>query len=499
MVRLQARYTETSSMRGRVIIRWTLFVIAAWWLLFDAAWMRGVIGPDEPRYASVARQMWVSGDWVTPRLAGEPWFEKPALLYWLGAAAMSLGVEPDEATRYPVAALSVLFLIFFHWRLRKVFDETTADISTAVLLTSAGWVAFSQAGVFDLPLTAAVSAALLLLLEYAADPRERRRLPWFGALLGLSVLAKGLAGPAVATMAALGVCTLHGVRPVARDLIHWRTLGPFLAVCGPWYLLCYWRNGDAFVEEFLWRHHVLRLISPELQHVQPFWFYLPVLLVALLPWAPVVFAFSWRRLWQDSQTRFLLLWAAGTLLFFSISTNKLPGYILPALPPIAALIGLRLRVRPLPRMALTIAAVLLGLLPLAAAVLPEALASGLPRAWPPQDLSWTLAALPAAVVVVVAWAGWTGRRQLAVGAVAAAAAIGLITLKRAVYPRLDQAAGARLLLQETEAPLDSICLGEVRRHVLYGVGFYSNHRIPSCEQDPRPNRIEGNPPQLFIP
>ena len=486
-------------MRGHEIIRWSLLAIGAWFLLFDATWMRGVIGPDEPRYASVAREMWQSGDWVTPRLNGEPWFEKPALLYWMGAAAMSLGVEPDQATRYPVAALSVLFLLFFHARLRKVFDEATADLSTAVLLTSAGWVAFGQAGVFDLPLTASVGAALLLLLEWVQNPADKRRLPWFGALLGLSVLAKGLAGPAVATMAALGVCTLRGVKPVARDLIHWRTLGPFVAVCGPWYLLCYLRNGEAFVEEFLWRHHVLRLISLELQHVQPAWFYLPVLFVALLPWAPIVFTLQWRRLWQDPQTRFLLGWAGGTLLFFSISTNKLPGYILPALPAFAALIALRLRVQPLPRQALLASAVLLGLLPLAAAVLPEALASGLPRAWPPKDLSWILAVPPAAVVVLVAWAAWSGRQRIALTALVVAAAGGLILLKRTVYPELDRAAGAKGLIESANIPIESLCVGEVRRHIAYGIDFYGEGQVPSCRQSPRPRRLEGNPPKPVTP
>ncbi|MBI1354057.1 MAG: phospholipid carrier-dependent glycosyltransferase [Acidobacteria bacterium] len=484
-------------MSRREMLRWAVFAIAAWFLLFSGVGLRGVVGPDEPRYASIAREMWLSGDWVTPRLGGEPWFEKPALLYWLGAAGMALGAPADQATRLATAALSVLFLVFYHWRLRRVFDETTADVSTAILLTTAGWAAFGQAGVFDLPLTAAVGAALLLLLEWADDPADKRRLPWFGALLGVSVLAKGLAGPAVATMAALGVCTLRGVRPVARDLFAARTLLPFLAVCGPWYAICYARNGDAFVEEFLWRHHVLRLISPELQHVQPAWFYLPVLAGALLPWAPLALGLPWRRLWEDPRTRLLLAWALGTLLFFSLSTNKLPGYILPALPAFAALMGLRLRVEPLPRRELTAAALLLGLLPLAAAVLPEALASGLPSAWPPKGLSWGLAGPFAAAVALVSWAAWTGRRELAVWALAAAAAAGLTQLKLSVYPQLDAAAGIpRELQRELAAEGDRICVGDVRRHVAYGAELYSLGRAPACADQDRPLRLEGDPPKI---
>src|SRR6059058_1547329 len=75
----------------------------------------GLVGPDEPRYAAVARQMAQSGDWITPRLWGEPWFEKPALLYWMEAAAFRLGLSEDLAPRLPVAVFSVAFLIFFYW------------------------------------------------------------------------------------------------------------------------------------------------------------------------------------------------------------------------------------------------------------------------------------------------------------------------------------------------------------------------------------------------
>src|SRR5437879_7405413 len=97
----------------------------------------GLLGPDEPRYASIARQMARSGDWITPRLWGQPWFEKPALLYWMTAAGFRLGLGEEPAARFPVALLSVLFLAFFHWSLRREFGPKAAWYSTAMLATCA--------------------------------------------------------------------------------------------------------------------------------------------------------------------------------------------------------------------------------------------------------------------------------------------------------------------------------------------------------------------------
>src|ERR1700690_4020353 len=103
----------------------------------------GIAGPDEPRYAAIGREMARSGDWVTPRLWGEPWFEKPALLYWMSGFGFLAGLGEELAPRIPVALFSSAFLVFFFWILRREFGETAAAYSTAILATSAGWLAFS--------------------------------------------------------------------------------------------------------------------------------------------------------------------------------------------------------------------------------------------------------------------------------------------------------------------------------------------------------------------
>jgi len=474
-----------------------LLIAAASFALYSIGTdQRGLIGPDEPRYAAIARTMADSGDWTTPRLAGEPWFEKPALLYWMGAVSELVGFGGDTATRLPVALLSAVFLFFYFVRLRNAFGLEAATFASLVLATSAGWAAFSQAGVFDLPLTATLCGALLMLMEWSEQPSRTGLLAWFGALLGLAVLSKGLAGPAVAAVAALAVCRERGFATTAKALFGARALGAFLAVAGPWYVLCYLENGSAFVDELFWRHHVERLVSDSIQHVQPFWYYLPVIAVGLAPWTPLLFAVGREELRRDSRARFLAFWALATLVVFSLSRNKLPGYVLPALPPLAALIGLRLSRRPPPGALLAASASLLLLFPLTAELLPRALADGLGRAWPLKNFPWAATAAAGLATVAVAGAALRGRAQLSAAVLAATAAAGLIYLKMQSFTALDKHAGARTLWSRIEPRLERACLGEVRRHVAYGLGYYSRDRLLSCEGESREWRVEGDPPQI---
>src|ERR1700748_3390543 len=113
-----------------------------------------MIGPDAPRYAFIGGAMARSGDWITPRLWGQPWFEKPALLYWMTAAAFRLGLGTDLAPRLPVALLSLAFLACFWGRMRIEWGTRVALLAAAMLATSAGWLAYSHVAVTDLPLAA---------------------------------------------------------------------------------------------------------------------------------------------------------------------------------------------------------------------------------------------------------------------------------------------------------------------------------------------------------
>lgn len=484
-------------MRRKTVAAWLTASAVLYSLYFWGMSGRGLIGPDEPRYAAIAREMAVSGDWVTPSLDGEPWFEKPALLYWMGAAAARLGFDDDRATRLPVALLSVGFLIYFYLALASSFGRNAAVLATMILGTSVGWVAFSHAGIFDLPLAVTVSVALISLLPWIEQAERSERPPplIFGGFLGLSVLAKGLAGPAVAALALLPLLAEAGLRDRILSLARPRTLLAFAAVSLPWYALCYFQNGSVFVEDFIWKHHVMRFVSSELQHVQPVWYFVPVLLGALLPWTPLLGLLPRLAIGGDTRLRFLAGWAATTFLFFSLSVNKLPAYILPALPPLAGLMGVGLAKARRPVILLTSAALLLMLVPIGAALAPEAMSHGLRRAWPPTDVSWFWVAsvlLAAAGAAIAAARGTTASAS----AVAAAAAVSLVLLKIAAVPEIDRQAGTRSLWQQIKPRHEATCLGDVRRHVVYGLRYYSTGRLPDCSTEPRPFRVESDPPRI---
>jgi 4-amino-4-deoxy-L-arabinose transferase-like glycosyltransferase len=468
---------------------WIMAGPAAFFLFFFRLTGMGLIGPDEPRYAWVAREMARSGDWVTPRLWGQAWFEKPALPYWLAAAAFRCGLGADWAPRLPVACLSLLFLLLFYWRIKVEFGPAAARYAAAVLATSAGWVAYSRAAVFDMPLTATCSAAMLALLAWL-DRRQPRWLIAAAVFLGLAVLAKGLVAPALAGLTLLCWAARKGAG-IIRELLRPVPVLVFAVVCLPWYGLCYARNGSIFLREFFWKHHFERYAAGALAHNQPPWYFLPVLALFLLPWTPLAAALNPAAVWKEGRSFFLLLWAVVTVVFFSFSRDKLPGYVLPALPPLAALAGIGLARKRPKLLAMPLCALVLSLIPVAASVLPEALDGGLSAAirnaaFPPVPL------LAAVILAGMIWAfERSGRRPAAVAVLALSAAAGYGWVAWRAFPVIEQRAGTRALWQRAEAHRGSICLGDVSRNVTYGLCYYAEEVLPGCEDQPKPYRIEG--------
>jgi 4-amino-4-deoxy-L-arabinose transferase-like glycosyltransferase len=429
----------------------------------------GMVQPDEPRYADVGRAMAQSGDWITPRLWGQPWFEKPALLYWMTAAGFRLGLGPDLAPRLPVAILSVLFMGFFWWRLKLEWDQRAAFYATAMLATSAGWLTYSHVAVTDLPLAAFFSAAVLLSLSWIARG-QRDSLPAAAACLGLAALAKGLV-PLVLFVPVLAMGW--------KQLRDWFRPGPLLAfsVCAlPWYILCAIRNGDEFLRVFFVEQQFGRFSSRALQHVQPPWFYLPILLALLYPWFPllafpsVLLPADVRR---DPRVRTLAAIVGFGFLFFSASVNKLPGYLIPLLPAAFALLGLGLSRSRRAAVAVVAPLLLLGVLPSVSQIAPRVLAFHGPGAVSVPlipTVCWLIAAGIAGSVLA-----WFAPKQT-FGAVAALAGLGFLWFQFATFPRFDALASARPLWI-AERPQ---CAPAVQRDLLYGLYYYAGRQIPAC-------------------
>jgi 4-amino-4-deoxy-L-arabinose transferase-like glycosyltransferase len=441
-------------------------VAGLFFLCFFGLTRTGLVGPDEPRYAAIGKAMAATGDWITPRLWGVPWFEKPALLYWMTAIGFKAGLGAELAPRLPVALASVAFLIYFFVLLRREFGDRAAWYSATILGTSVGWLVYSHVAITDLPMSAAFAAAMLIL---SAEQRvSARRMLAAGVLLGLAVLAKGL------VPLALFIPALWFLRRRIRNLAL-----VFLAatlIAAPWYILVSLRNGAPFLEEFFWKHHFGRFLNSALQHERPVWFYVPVLLAGVFPWTPLLALLFSPRLFQDRRARFLLAWFAWGFLFFSVSRNKLPGYLLPLLPPVAALVGIaaaEARVRS-PKMMTVLAAsaVLLCLVPPLEDALPQVLLVGISHT--PLSLA-TLWMVPA-LLVGIASAYWekNGRRDLAVGLIAACTALAVVTMVWRVYPELDRQVSGR--------SAGSIsCLPPTSRSQRYSTDYYAGRELPDCK------------------
>lgn len=427
-----------------------------------------MLSADEPRYAAIGREMARSGDWITPRLWGSAWFEKPPLLYWMTGIATLAGLGMDLAPRLPVALLGFGFLIFFYIFLREEFGENEALFATCVLGTSAAWIAESFAAVTDLPLAATFAAALLLSLRL-----ERRASLGLalvsGALLGFAMLAKGL----VPLVLYAPVCWLLRRR---LPSLFWISLA-CIAIAGPWYALCTLRNGAPFVDEFIWKHHFQRFTSAELQHVRPFWFYVPVLLAALFPWTPALLLLPGQK-----QIRFLAIWIAYALLFFSAAQNKLPGYVLPLMPALAVLIGIAIARAGNINIPLALSGLLIGFVPAIAAILPQALAAGLSHTAIPQG-RWIGLLIGIACAVACVTLEKRGRRADAVVLVAVALAIVTWKAKLQTLPTLDQTVSASGFYRRHLNGLQDACLQGVPRASAYGLAYYADRVFPDCKSD----------------
>ena len=438
----------------------------------------GFLGPDEPRYASIGREMARSGDWITPRLDGQPWFEKPPLTYWLTATGHLAGLPDEWAARLPEALISAAFLAFFYLTLAREFTPRTALGATAILATSAGWMAYSFAALTDLPMSAALGAAMLILLF---DPR---RAVAAGVLLGLSILGKGFVP--VVLIAPLFL-VVHGKRMV--------TLASAAIVAGPWFILCWLRNSEAFWDDFFWKQHVARFLTPSLEHVQPFWYYVPILLAGLFPWTPLAALLAQRRLYSDRRVLLLAAWVLYGLIFFSVARNKLPGYLLPLFPALAIVLADALDAAHFKAWWLAACALLLVGLPTVAGILPDALLVGLSRsqvAFAPGGLIFVGAA------GVVWWLAWKRKTEAALLSVALAAGIGAAYVKCNTFPALDRIVSVRSFWQAHQSEVSAGCSDEVSRTWQYGLNYYAGHQVPECgAADPRP-RITTRDRQLTM-
>jgi 4-amino-4-deoxy-L-arabinose transferase-like glycosyltransferase len=477
--------------------------------LFSHLGAFGLLGPDEPRYAWIARAVAQTGDWVTPRLYGSPWFEKPILYYWAAAIGFALRLPAEWAARLPsaIAALATAFAIgWLGWKhygtcsasgkAATGFATSPALLAPIIFSTSVAAIGFARAATPDMLFSASIALAMASAARWfrqagalratgASSVGRDLSLPTFalfGAFLGLGVLAKGpaaviLAGGSIAIWA---LATSHF--RLALRLAHPMAIATFCVVALPWYVLCARRNPD-FIRVFIFQHNFERYLTPLFQHKQPFWFFGPITLLALLPWTPFLLATAQegRRIvrektWRTSPGFFFACWAVFPILFFSLSQSKLPSYILPAIAPLALLLTVSAKYGFENSRGLSVAisfsiAVIWLILGVAGAeyFLTDS-----------QSAAASKLILAVAIVAALLSIGFGSRRNLKAliftSAFATAIAVELAGLS--LLPNLDSMVSAReLSTLIVESPQTDFYTYHLQRSWNYGLAFYAEHEI----------------------
>ncbi len=328
----------------------SLLLVFCGLLFFFRLGVPGLTDPDEGRYAEIAREMLVLGDYITPHLNYLPYLEKPPLVYWLTSLSLRVGGLNEWAARF-IPALSALGgILAVYWLAGKLWDKKTAFLAGMVTATSSGYLLLGRLLSLDMTLTCCLTWGIALAY-LAVRNQERRYLPWAYLALGLGVLTKG---PVALVLPVLIFGTWFGVRRQGRMVFQlWHTGGAvFLAVVVlPWYMLAAWQNPD-FLNYFFVQEHIGRFLTPKVHAGQPVYFYLGVLAAGFLPW---IFLLPWA--WQatgrpspdaSADRGFLWCWFGVIFCFFSLARAKLFPYLLPGLPPLAILVAVALADEPGP-------------------------------------------------------------------------------------------------------------------------------------------------------
>ena len=479
----------------------------------------GLVGADEPRYAQIAREMLYRHDYVTPVLWGRPWLEKPALYYWRAMFAfLEFGVH-DWSARLPSASFAFILVALIYLHLRRFRPGSQLD---AALITAscAGIVGFARGASTDMQLAAPFCIGMLgWYAWYETDKKF-----WLFDLyffVGVATLAKGPVAPVMAVAIIFTFAALRREWSLLRRTVWTPGVILYFAMVLPWYIAVQRRNPD-FLRIFFLEHNLERFATNRYMHDHPFWYYIPIMLLALMPWSVIAMRAlaeavrqsiaEWRaRLtkhhyvghsrWGDAFPEFLVLWTVFPILVFSLSHSKLPGYILPSIPPLTILTGdyiNRMRQKGLNLWLLLLHALLSATTIILVLLLPCHITH--PGGRPPAAilLPAVSSGLAAALLILVV----VGRFGLArlrtvtmvplvvmlffIFGVGPFFGLPAITATKKNIRLLDAAYSARPLaaiISQIARPNESVAVYRVRRDVEYGLSFYRNSLVENYEQD----------------
>ena len=486
----------------------------------------GLVGADEPRYAQIAREMLTRRDYITPMLYGKPWLEKPALYYWRAMFSFKEFGVHDWSARLPSASFAFVLvaLIYLHIRRFRPGGQLDAALITA---SCAGIIAFARGASTDMQLAAPFCIGMLgWYAWYETDKKF-----WLFDLYffnGAATLAKGPVAPFLALAIIFAFIALRREWSLLRRTIWIPGILLYLAMVLPWYIAVTRRNPE-FLRVFFLEHNLQRFATNLYEHEQPIWFYLVVMLLALMPWtvvamralvdAAVESVNEWRTRraknryvsharWGDAFPEFLVLWTLFPIVFFSISRSKLPGYILPSIPPLAILTGdylnrLRQEEKGIRPWLLVLHALLTGITAALVLLLPWFISHA--DDVPPLRLmiSALITGVGSAVLILTVVGRWGVQRLRAATMVPLVVLVlflfgvgpffGLPAIpgsKRTIQ-LVDLAYSARPLARQLSGLTphnEPVAVLRVRRDLEYGLSFYRNQRVVDYDKDGVPSQ-----------
>ena len=329
---------------GKILLLAIIYAL----LWFGTLNYRHLIPSDEGRYAEIAREMLVTGDWITPRYNGYKYFEKPPLQAWATAAAFQAFGIGNWQARLWTALTGFLTILLVGFTGARIFNPRAGWLAAVVLASSPMWIISGHLNSLDMGLSSFLVGALCSLLLAQTSHNKINCRNWMWAcwtFMALATLSKGVIGAAIPAM----VFIAYSI--TAWDWKIWTRLRLFsgsilfLVITAPWFVLVAQRNPE-FLEFFFIHEHLQRFTQDAHSRTGPIYYFVPLLLIGMLPWfmqVPGAIAQAWSERRREFSAGWLLVcWFAVIFAFFSVSRSKLPGYIIPVFPALALIIGNRL-------------------------------------------------------------------------------------------------------------------------------------------------------------
>jgi len=440
--------------------------------------------PVEPRYAEIARVMFMKGEWIVPTVNGDLYTDKPILFFWLVLIFSKLAGSVNEWTVRLPAALGALGVVFATYKLGKdFFGPRIGFMAALVLATSvrvileARWAHVDMLFTFFLLLSMLFAARAILRTE-----KRHEMIPAY-IFMALATLTKGLIG---VVLPALVLVSFVAVR---RD---WRLLAEarlplgiplFLLVAAPWFYLVDQATGGKWLGDFIYIHHIRRFADP-LGHREPFYYYFTTLPVDLLPWTifalPALFAYKpSKKLFAEPQLLFFTLWFLVIFLFFTLSSSKRDLYLLPLLPVAALFVAVYFEDLISGKLSLgwlqsSLAFAFFGLLALGCLALP--IATWLLR----REAFWPSVPVVLAIgggAVVSLYLLWYGRLRQVLLSTALMMALGAVTASLWFLPYLDRFKSPRPLALAVNAKVPSDVPVYIYADTMNDYNFYTRREI----------------------